>query len=77
MMNELPRGTSSACYEEAAQPRLRNPMRSSIWIAIFIGSTIGGMIPGLWGDGIFSYSSVLLSGVGAFAGLWLVHKISA
>jgi hypothetical protein len=51
-------------------------MRSSIWIGIFIGSTIGGLIPGFWGDGMFSYSSVLLSGVGAVVGMWIGFKIS-
>lgn len=30
----------------------------------------------LWGAGLFSYSSVLLSGVGGFAGLWLGYKMS-
>ncbi len=50
--------------------------RSAIWIGILIGSTIGGLIPQLWGDGAFSYSSLLLSGAGAFAGLWLGFKIS-
>ncbi len=53
-------------------------MRSSscIWIAIFIGSTIGGLIPGLWGGDMLSYSSVVLSGVGAFVGLWIGFKMS-
>jgi hypothetical protein len=31
--------------------------RSFIWIGVFIGSTIGSLIPGLWGDGVFSYSN--------------------
>jgi hypothetical protein len=52
------------------------PMRSAIWIGVFIGSTIGGLIPGLWGDGMFSYSGVLLSGGGAFVGLWLGSRAS-
>jgi hypothetical protein len=43
--------------------------RSFIWIAIFIGSTVGSLIPGLWGDDVFSYSSVLFGGAGALAGL--------
>jgi len=34
------------------------------------------MIPWLWGDGMFSYSSVILSGVGAFVGLWVGFKIA-
>jgi hypothetical protein len=36
-----------------------------------IGSTLCGLIPSLWGDGIFTYWSVLLGGVGAFVGLWV------
>jgi hypothetical protein len=39
--------------------------RLSIWIGILVGSTIGGLIPMLWGEGTFSYLSVLLSGAGA------------
>jgi hypothetical protein len=35
------------------------------------------MVPELWGDGLLSYWSVILSGVGAFAGLWLAHRIFA
>jgi hypothetical protein len=52
-------------------------MRLSIWIGILVGSTIGGMIPLLWGDDMLSYPSVLLSGAGAFAGLWVGFKMSA
>jgi hypothetical protein len=36
-----------------------------------IGSTIGGLLPALWGGSTFSYTSVLLSGVGALIGLWI------
>jgi hypothetical protein len=50
--------------------------RSFIWIGVFVGSTIGGLIPGLWGAGVFSYSSVLLSGAGAFVGLWIGLKMA-
>jgi hypothetical protein len=48
---------------------IKGTMRSTIWLGILIGSTLGGLIPSLGGDGIFTYSSVLLSGVGAFVGL--------
>jgi hypothetical protein len=50
--------------------------RAPVWIGILIGSTIGGLIPELWGEGAFSYSSLLFSGAGAFAGLWIGFKIS-
>jgi dipeptide/tripeptide permease len=54
------------------------PMQSKsiIWIGVFIGSTIGSLIPGLWGDDMFSYSSVLLGGIGALVGLWIGFKMS-
>jgi predicted MFS family arabinose efflux permease len=47
----------------------------TIWFGIFIGSAIGGLIPELWGASAFSYSSVLFSGIGAFAGLWIGLKV--
>ena len=47
-----------------------------IWLGILIGSTIGGFIPELWGADMISYSSLLLSGVGAFAGLWIGYRMS-
>ena len=43
--------------------------KSMIYLLLFIGSTIGGFIPSLWGDSMFSMSSILLSGVGGIAGI--------
>jgi hypothetical protein len=82
MILESPRATSesgrAACLEFRPLQLTWRFMRSrsSIWIGILIGSTIGGLIPGLWGDGVLSHSSVLLSGVGAFVGLWIGFKMS-
>ncbi len=50
-------------------------MRARIWLGILIGSSIGGLIPELWGADMFSYASVLLSSVGALAGLWIGYGI--
>jgi hypothetical protein len=46
-----------------------------IWIGLFIFSTIGGMIPELWGDSFLSYSSVLLTAVGGLFGIWVGFKL--
>lgn len=51
-------------------------MRARIWLGVLIGSTIGGFIPELWGGDLFSYSSVLFSGIGGFVGIWLGYKTS-
>jgi hypothetical protein len=51
-------------------------MRTAIWTGILIGSTLGGFIPSLWGGDLLSYSGLLLSGAGAFAGLWVGYKMS-
>ena len=50
-------------------------MRSRIWLGVLIGSTIGGLIPALWGGDLMSYSGVLLSGLGGFVGLWIGYKM--
>ena len=44
-----------------------------IWLAIFIGSTIGGFVPELWGGDMLSVAGVLWSGFGALAGLWVAN----
>ena len=50
-------------------------MQARIWIGILVGSSIGGFIPELWGADLFSYSSVLLSGIGALVGLIIGYKL--
>jgi hypothetical protein len=59
-------------------PEMREgiPMQARIWIGILIGSSIGGFIPELWGAGMLSYSSILLSGVGALVGLLVGYKLA-
>lgn len=51
-------------------------MKQLVWVGIFVGSTIGGYIPTLWGDDFFSMSSILLSGLGAFVGIFAAYQIS-
>jgi hypothetical protein len=46
-----------------------------VWLGLFVGSSIGGLIPGLWGAGIFSWASFLFSFLGGIAGIWLGYKL--
>lgn len=45
-----------------------------VWIGLFVGSTVGGMVPGLWGAGLFSGWGVLFSLLGGLAGIWAGFK---
>ena len=41
-----------------------------VWLGFFVGSTIGGMVPTLWGDEIISLSAIVLSTLGGIGGIW-------
>ena len=46
-----------------------------IGVCMFIGSIAGGYIPSLWDASIFSLSSVVLSAVGGFIGIWVGYRM--
>lgn len=47
-----------------------------VWIGLTIGSTIGSLIPDLWGASVFSISSILLGGLGGILGIYLGFRYS-
>jgi len=51
-------------------------LRRLAWIGVFVGSTIGGFIPDLWGASVFSFSSIIFGGLGAIAGIWVAYRLS-
>jgi hypothetical protein len=50
--------------------------KNLIWIGVLVGSTVGSLIPELWGAGMLSFSSIILSTLGGVAGIWIGFKIS-
>ena len=51
-------------------------MKTMIWIGLAVGSTIGGALPYTWGNYNFlSFSSVILTAVGGFIGVWAGYKL--
>ena len=50
--------------------------KSFIMIGMVVGSTVGGFLPELWGGGIFSFSSVILTFIGGAIGIWVGYKLS-
>lgn len=47
-----------------------------VWVGLFIGSTVGSMVPYLWGASVLSFSSILLGGVGGMLGIYLGFRYS-
>ena len=47
-----------------------------VWLGLFVGSTVGSLIPLLWGASMFSISSIILSAVGGIVGIWLTWKLT-
>ena len=58
------------CYGVGMNPK------PFVTIGLLIGSTVGGFIPYLWHASMFSFSSVLLSGLGGIVGIWAGYKLS-
>ena len=49
--------------------------KSLIWIGVFVGGTVGGALPLLWGADVTSMSAILLSTVGGLVGIWAGWKL--
>ena len=49
--------------------------KTFIWLGIIVGSSIGGAVPMIWGDGVFSGWSLALSTLGAFVGIFVGYKL--
>ena len=50
--------------------------KQMIWGGAIIGSTVGGLLPGLWHASFLSMSGVVLSAIGGIAGIWAAWKLS-
>jgi ABC-type antimicrobial peptide transport system permease subunit len=50
--------------------------KAIVWVMMMIGSTVGSYLPVMWGGDVFSFSSIILGGLGAIAGIYAGWKIS-
>jgi hypothetical protein len=46
-----------------------------IWLGLAVGSTVGGFVPLLWGGETLSAAGLLLSSLGAVAGIFAGYKL--
>lgn len=47
-----------------------------IWIGMFVGSTVAGFIPELWGSSFLSMAGFFCSVAGALIGIWAGYKLA-
>jgi hypothetical protein len=45
-----------------------------VWIGLFVGSTVGNLLPLLWGGDAISVSGFVLSFLGGIIGIWLGYR---
>lgn len=50
--------------------------RRVLWLCILIGSSVGGLLPELWGASAFGVASLLLGTAGGVAGVFAAARIS-
>lgn len=50
--------------------------KSIVMLGFFIGSTIGGYIPVLFGSSFLSFASVIGSAVGGIIGIYIGYKLA-
>jgi hypothetical protein len=50
-------------------------LKSIVLLGMLIGSTIGGLIPALWGSELLSFSAILGNLIGGVLGIWIAYKI--
>lgn len=50
--------------------------KTLVFLGMTVGSIIGGYLPSLFGVDIFSYISIITSGIGAILGIWIGYKLS-
>lgn len=50
--------------------------KAPVLIGTIIGSTLGSLVPSLWGAGMFSFSSIIFGSIGAIIGIYVGFKLS-
>jgi hypothetical protein len=46
-----------------------------VWIGLFVGSTIGNLLPLLWGGDALSVEGFFFSIIGGFLGIWFGYRV--
>ena len=50
--------------------------KTSLWLGLIIGCSIGALTPGLWNAYLVSFTTLLWAVIGAVVGLYVAHRLS-
>ncbi|HZT85370.1 MAG TPA: hypothetical protein VE984_08130 [Gaiellaceae bacterium] len=50
--------------------------RRVVWLFVVVGTTVGALLPSVWGGGALGLASLGLGALGGVAGLWLAAKLT-
>jgi hypothetical protein len=50
--------------------------RRVVWIFVGVGSTLGGLLPVVWGSSALGLASLTFGCLGGVAGLWLAARLT-
>jgi len=47
-----------------------------VWMGLFVGSAIGGLIPLIWGASLLSFYSSIFGAIGGLLGIWIGYRLT-
>jgi hypothetical protein len=51
--------------------------RRVMWLFVLVGSTVGGLLPEVWGGSAFGLASLALGCLGGIAGVWAAFQLTS
>jgi hypothetical protein len=49
-------------------------LKKWVWVGLFVGSTVGGFVPMIWGESAISMTAFVTSFLGGIAGIWAGYE---
>ena len=50
--------------------------RRIVWLFVAVGSTVGGLLPEVWGASAFGVASLAFATLGGIAGIWAALRLT-
>ena len=76
MRSPAPEARGNICCRGVLGHHSAMSMKQWVWGGVFVGSTVGGLVPLLWGESAMSFASIIGSTVGGGLGIWAGYQLS-